>query len=162
MSFSIRAFGAVILICVSVATGRAYENYAERGLLEARELLRMLLHIRGKINAFLCPQSELLSDFGSDVLERVGFIGRIKEGAGLADAYKASGFSFPKEMTLTLESYFSDFGKRYKTDELARLDAVAGVLEKYVNLEESRLQKDVKIVKTLLGAAALGVAILMI
>lgn len=162
MSIGIRAIGAVILLCASLFIGRAYERYLNRRLESARELLRMLSHIRDKINAFLCPQGELLSDFESEALESVGFIKKIRGGAGLSEAYRASSFSFSEEMRRALDSYFADFGKRYKADELARLDIVRGMLEKYVNDEEARTPKDIKIAKTLIGAMALGVSILMI
>lgn len=162
MSIGIRATGAVILLCASLLIGRAYERYLNGRLESARELLRMLSHIRDKINAFLCPQGELLSDFESEALERVGFMKKIRDGAGLSEAYRASSFSFSEEIGPTLDSYFADFGKRYKADELARLDIVRGTLEKYVNAEEARTPKDIKIAKTILGALALGVSILMI
>ena len=162
MSLGTRALGAVILLCASLFVGRAYEKYLEGRLSEAREILRMLLHMREKINAFLCPQRELLSDFRSDILERVGFLGKIRGGIGIYEAFMDTKFSFACEIYETLSAYLSGFGKRYKSDELARLDSTVRVIDGYVKREQEQLPKDIKIAKTLLGAAALGIVILMI
>ena len=162
MILSARVIGALILLCASLFVGRAYEKHLDGRLGEAREVLRLLLHIREKISSFLCPQGELMSDFKSEILESVGFIGKIRDGKGLYDAFRDTNFSFSEDIIEILRSYFSEFGKRYKSDELARLDSAVRSLEGYVKSEEEKLPKDVKIAKILLFAAALGISILMI
>ena len=103
-----------------------------------------------------------MSDFKSEILESVGFIGKILDGKGLYDAFRDTNFSFSEDIIEILRSYFSEFGKRYKSDELARLDSAVRSLEGYVKSEEEKLPKDVKIAKILLFAVALGISILMI
>ncbi len=157
-----KLLGACVLLVSSILIGRIYESYCERRLLELSEILRMLAHIRSKISSFLCPQSLLLSDFESEVLEESGFLRAVGEGKTLADAYKASRLLISKKDGRALEAYFAELGKSYKDEELSRLDRVYRELDESFKCESERVPKDVKVAKTLLTAAALGISVLMI
>ena len=154
--------GAAMLLVVSVYLGRTYERYCERTLAEMSEILRMLSHIRGKICAFLCPQSSLLSDFYSDALTDAGFLCKVRDGATLKDAFEGSKLSLSRHDKRALGAYFADFGKRYKSEEISRLDEIYRTLDESFKSERERVPKDVKIAKTLLIAASLGISVLMI
>ncbi len=162
MSIAYRAAGAAILLFLSVFIGKAYEKYCERALSETKELLRMLLHMRGKISTFLSPQSGLLSDFESEVLSSTGFLVAVQEGKTLFDAYGGSRFAISKEQKRAFLRFFSEFGRGYKSEELSRIDSLYRETSEELKKERERTAKDIKIAKTLLIAAALGISVLMI
>ena len=164
MSFYIKIVGGLILLACAFLIGKAYESYAFRAISEYEAFLSMLGHIKNKINCFLMTTCKLLCDFESGPLEESGFLPKLREGKRMSEAFEdaSARLAISKEAKKLLSVFFEELGVGYKDEELNRISGVERELSSILSREREEMPKNVRIAKTLLLAAALGILILII
>lgn len=122
----------------------------------------LLLHIKGQISRFLAPTSELLSGFDSPELLECGFLGEFEKSSDLTLALAASKTTLGEKFSAILSEFFSGFGKEYRDGEISRVEYFLEQLRAEEAREREELKKSERLTRTLLTAAALALAILLI
>lgn len=141
--------------------GKSYGAFIKKRESEGEELLRFLLHIKGEVSRFLSTPESICASFRSDILFRTGFL-PLSEGGSLADALESAELSISMAMHEVLSEFFSGFGKNYLEAEISRCTEFCERLDKMLSKEKEEYQKNVRVVKTVSAAAALGIVILLI
>lgn len=162
MSLYLRWGGALLLLVSALLFGREYSKYAKRRKTQMAEFIALITHIKGRISRFLSPTSELLSGFESEELERCGFLSAFSESSDLGGALDRSKTVLGEPFRNILSEFFSGFGKNYLDGEIKRIEHYTELLSEEEKREKEELSKSEKLTKTLLFAAALALAILLI
>ena len=164
MNLYLRWAGAAVIMVAALYTSREYSRFASRRLAQWRGFISLLTHLEGEISKFLARGEGLFRGFADAELEECGFLQNLREGDGLLSAFEKcqSKLLLPRECKDALCEFFSSFGRSYKESELASLGAFRSSFEKEYEAEKERLEKSVKVTRTLLLGLALSVAILLI
>ncbi len=164
MSLYARLAGAALIALSALIAGRGYASYTGRRISEEEGLVTLLSHIKSEISCYLTPQSKLIDAFRCEGLEPSGFLSAMREGGGLLEAYR----SCEEKMYCSdgvkeiISRFFEGFGKGYKDEELARLDAALASLMPEVERDRVELEKNQRVATALLVSAALGLIILLL
>ena len=164
MSIYLKWAGAGIILLCALFVGKDYSAYIKKRLSEYRGFTELILHIEGMISRFLTPQDSLWQNFSSDALEKCGFLSALRSGKGLSEAFDASkpSLSLSDELKDRLSGFFHGFGGEYLDGEISRTSDFRSELEDGLKVEESELEKSLKITNALLLAGAVGIVILII
>ncbi len=164
MSFYFRIFGSVLVVLAAIVLGREYSKYAVKRCAQGDGFVLFLIHIKGEISRFLTTPDGFLRGFECEALAEVGFLSALAERADLDAAYRQSEgrLSLPAEARDCLSEFFSDFGMDYKDGEIKRCEVYAERLGRIIEEDKCALLKNVKLVRAILCAAALGIVILLI
>lgn len=156
--------GVLILICCLLFGWKEYAMYLGREMRETSELLAFLKHARDRMSCYLEPISAWIGEYSTPELERLGFLGSLREGEDIGRAFD----NCSVEMCISSEvsGVFSDtlreLGKGYLDTELAALGEAVDKL----SVAERRVGDDyknkIKASGAMLAAAAIGVAVLVI
>lgn len=114
----------------------------EKAFRETRGFLLLLRHIRAEIAGLSTPLPDIIAKFDNEALQKCGFLAAANE-KELADALVASRAesALPDKLYSELLTYFSSFGKSFRTEELSRCDSVTASLEEAVREMEAALPK---------------------
>ena len=120
--------------------------------------------VRREVGCFLRPISEWARDYRDTVLESLGFLQPLRDGARMIDAYSEAeqGFVIGERGRKIFASFCSAFGKGYRDDELRLADAHITELEEYVEQERRGVAKSCRLVSTLSAASSFAIVILLI
>ena len=138
------------------------EKRKER-LLLCEEFYRFVSHIRLQISCFLRPANQLAEGFQSELLSKIGFLPSIAED-GVYNAFQGvrEKISLSEDEKRVLDGLFSTLGTGYMENEIKQIDAYGAELYRLLENERDDLPKRTRLVNTLLGAASLGIIILLI
>ena len=164
MSELLKYAGVFLIAIAALLLCRGYGAYAERRVAETRGFLQLLRHVRGRIASFLEPLPRAVRGFGDDALESLGFLPRLREGESLPDAYLAvrGKCSLGKEVRELLEDTLPGLGLGTRDETVSYIDGKICELGELLTAEEGELERSVKLTRTLICAAALGIVILFI
>lgn len=164
MSFYLRVFGSVLVVLAALILGKEYSAYVNKRCSESDGFLLFLLHIKGEVSRFLTPPDGFARSFENDALSRTGFLTSLAEGVGLKDAFELAKkkLSLCSDAQKCLFEFFSDFGKDYKDGELKRCESYTERFESIIREDKCTLEKNVRVVRSILCAVALGIVILLI
>lgn len=158
----LKYLGLAMLALSGIFISREYEKKERKRLFELSEFIRLFEHIKHKISCFLSPKSDWLSDFETESAPISEFL-NISRKNGLSDAF----LSVRDKLSLGSEAdailrILSSLGKTYKDGEIALLDAALSSLSEIERQLSVECEKNIKTVKVLTAAAALGLIILLI
>lgn len=96
--------------------------------------------------------------------DEAGFLEAFLSGMSLCDSFAVTKprLSLPREAVAALDELFSDFGKGYLDQELAKLDSAIGTLESVCKRLEEQMPISARVGRTVIFAVALGVIILLL
>lgn len=157
-----RYIGIGLILLSALAVSRGYERFIRRRIAEEEGFLALLLHIRAGVECFLSSAEELVRGFENEALQSVGYLGG--EGADICERFRRSGdrLCISDKVRDILKNFFDSFGKEYKSGTVALIDRTRAVLDEHIKVERESAEKDVKLVRTVSLAAALGAVILLI
>jgi len=159
----LKIVGAVLVAAAGIFVSRLYSGYLVRRCDEGEAFLRLIEHISGEISRYLTPPAELLKGYSDKVLDSLGFTDTARsEGFAAAFSSVRKKCALSEETAEILGKLFSGFGRDYKSGELARLDEAKTALSRAVTREREELSKNLKLGRVLIGAAALGIIILLL
>ncbi len=163
MSSFLKFTGAVMALFAALFFAREYAAFIKRRTGLCQGFLKMLEHIRFKIDCFLTPEGELLLDFDDPALSECGYLPLAREiGVNSAYAECESSLSLPEKVKSLLSPFFSDFGREYREGTLRQIDSAISQLRSYITQMQQENERSVKLVYTVSAAAALGIVILLI
>ena len=153
-----------ILPIAALMIGRGYSAYVDRRIAECEELCELLSHIRARVECFLSPVSEMLSDFHAKRLCELGFIREVCEGSGLYEAYRGieGRLSVSDEVRRVIGGFFEGFGKGYRDQTLRETDYARESLERILERDRAELDKSVRLTRSILLLVSVGIIILLI
>ena len=163
MNYFIKIIGSVFLLAAMLVLIKEYESFLKKRLEICRGFAELLSHIRRKIDGYLTPAMQLTEEFECEVLTRVGYIEKARDG-GISSAY----FELEKSLSLDsavqacLSAFFSDFGKDYKEGTVKSLDMSIATLRECMKKISAENERSLKLARTLGIAAVLGLIILLI
>lgn len=164
MSELLKYAGLFLIAIAALLLCRRYGAYAERRVAETRGFLNLLRHVRGRIASFLEPLPRAVRGFSDGALESLGFLTRLREGEALPEAYLAvmGKCSLSKEVRRLLEDTLCALGRGTRDETVSYVDGRISELSELLAAEEVELERSVKLTRTLICAAALGIVILFI
>ena len=158
----LKYLGLIMIALAGILVSREYEEKEKKRLFELREIIRLGEHIKRKISCFLAPKSDWLSGFKSDSAPISEFLS-LSLKSSLSESFSSikNRLSMGDEADI-VERLFSSLGKGYKDGEIELLDiALAELCDVEKRLSQEAL-KNIKTVKVLAAAIALGLIILLI
>ncbi|MBQ8689510.1 MAG: hypothetical protein IJ515_04015 [Clostridia bacterium] len=160
----IKAAGICILIFTLLYISSETVRKKNDALLLCEEFYRFLSHMRLQISCYLRPADELYLGFESKALDDIGFIGALKDGCSIGEAYKkaARKISLPTEVDRVLLSLFSSLGGSYLEEEIKLIDSHREELSVLLEREREESPKRAKMIRTLSVAISLGIIIFVI
>ena len=155
--------GGLVLLSAMIASAE-YRSYAKRRILQYEGLIALLAHIEGMIGRYLASGDGLYRGFESAELERIGLLPLLRQGVGLADAFKRclGEINLPKDSRKAVSEFLSGLGRDYKEGELKSLREFRTELEREKSTEAERLEKNAKVITVLLIGGALAFLIMII
>ena len=162
MNYSMKLFGLSLILVSAWLLGRAYSFYCKKRLLQLRDFVALIAHIKKKVTLYLSTQSELLSGFvGESIAEFTdlfGSLGNIFEAFGKV----RSKLCLSEKTKDTLSEFFEGFGKSYREGELERAELFLREMTEELKNEEESTPKKIKLAYTLLFASALSLVIILL
>ncbi len=161
MSFYLTALGSALLLLVAFLVGKGYAGYADEREREYEGFISLLEHLKEQLECYLKGGAAMLEGFFSDRLSALGFF----EGEGDAPSRFER---IKKRLTLDIDSrkllerFFSALGSGYREVESERIDRTLDALRKKYNTYACEKEKNVKLVRVLLLAGAMGLIIFLI
>ena len=155
------------LICALVGLGAILLSgelgqSKRRALALSEEIYSLLSHIKRQISCYLCPLSELIRDYSTPELMRVGFIKMARERGLLTAVRECEGLRISDEERKLMISLFSSLGSGYASDEVRLIEDSLSEFYAMLVQKRSEIPKDIKLINTLCASGALGILILMI
>ena len=153
-----------LLPFIALALGRGYTAFADKRIAEYEEYIELLGRVRGRVGSFMTPIAEVICESECRVLSDIGFIGALREGATLSEAYRAAKQRSYASSTVKriMTSFFQGFGHSYLDETVREIDSTAEELRSAVESERVEIERSVKLARSLLMLAAVGLIILLI
>ena len=157
-------FGAVLLVLAAFYIWREYVSFLNKGTSELGAFVRLIEHMKDRMECYLETPLEWARDFSSDELEQIGFLGEIRNGRDMNSAYVAcsGNLSIGNEAKSVLSGLFSHLGEGYLGTEIGIIKAS---LDKLKKMEETaRVEKvnKTKAAGAMIGAVSIGAIILVL
>lgn len=164
MSGVLCILGASALLLAAILTGGGYASYLRGRAGEYRAFVGFLELMRREISSFLSTPAELALRADDPLLIRIGFIGALRDGASLGEAFDGvkDGLSMSERDISLLSELFCGFGKGSAEGELRALDGRIAELSQRSSDEESSLPSRIRLARTLLTLGALGIVIILL
>ncbi len=151
----IKMLGACLVGGCFFSICRAYLEKEKRKSQEAEGFLRLLRFMRAEIASFGTPTGEIFSRFSNEALSSCGFLELLRNrgfSAALSDARPR--LFITDEVYLLLSAFGEELGKRYLSEELARLDYYIGALSELLEGAKREAPKRARLCRALLFCAA--------
>ena len=117
--------------------------------------------MRSRVAVSLEPVARWIGGFRCEALERVGFLGRVRDGERLSDAFLASSGDVDEVAADALRTLFSRTGATLD-EEIGRIDAALRVIGERVGEEKAECERRIKVFSVLLLSVSAGVGILVL
>ncbi len=159
----LKLIGVCAMAAGTLLVSRELAEKRKERLLLCEEFYRFVSHIRLQISCFLRPANELAEGFQSELLSKIGFLASIAE-QGVYNAFEdvREKLLLSEDEKRVLGGLFSSLGTGYMENEIKQIDAYGAELYRLLEKERADLPKRSRLVNTLLGAASLGIIILLI
>ena len=143
-----------------------YREYSKRKrarLCECLAFLSFIRHAKLQLSCYLRPVKELADGFENSILEKIGFLEKIRKGDTLTSAYKecCSCISVGKEESDILLNLFSHIGDGYAEQSLELIESAVAELESISDELKSEVPRSIKLALTLTATATAGLFILV-
>ncbi len=128
---------------------------------QCEEMMRLIRHIRVRLECYLSPISEWCIGFRSDVLSECGIIK--EEAICNKDCFfNDKRILIPCEMKEMLYTYFADAGSSYMDSELSKIKELESSIASSLKEITSEMPRRVKCYGIMTVSLALGITILLI
>ena len=153
--------GICTLLFTFALVSRELVARRRRRALVYEDCYRFIQHVRLQVGCYLKPVSEVASGFESSLLYDTGFLSCVKEGVSPREALEASSLrrDLGEEGYRVLFYMFSALGGGYMDDEVKLIDECASSFLNLLERERSEAPRGLRLIRTLCGAAALGIII---
>lgn len=164
MSAYFGIIGAIAVTLACLLLSGSYSAYIRRRVAEYSAYLDFLRFMRREISSSIPTTRELGFRSGDSVLEGIGFLPALREGALISEAFSRS----KKESLMSeadreaLGHYFSEFGLGTLNTELSSLDACIASFSERERAERSEAPRRIKLAATLLMLFAAALTVLLI
>jgi len=152
--------GAVLLACSGIAAACVLNRKASEALRQAEGMMALLRTVRGQIECFARPISEILSACERKELEACGYFGE--------DAPKdllellTQCWRYDEETVETVSRFAEEFGRGYREDEVRACDYTLSLLDKRREKLAAELPAKKKRNTVLSVCAALAIVLLLL
>ena len=156
--------GILCVLVASVLISGEYCRYMNKRVLECRDFVSFISHMRIQVGCFLRPVRELAIGFSSESLDRTGFLEALTYSQNISEAYSKCEpyLSLSSEEREVLSGFFSSFGDGYLDEQIKLIDSTYSRMEElYLRLSGERV-KNTRLVSTISVTAALGFIIFVI
>lgn len=156
--------GATTIALAALILGRAYAGFVRRRISEYSALLGFLGLMKREISCYLCTPEELAERSTDDVLVEVGFLEALRTEKRLAVAFSQAlpRLHLSAADSDLLLSFFEKFGKGSLETELHSLELVTESFRARTQAEEESASGAIRLARTLITLAALGIVILLL
>ena len=161
MSYYVAIAGSGLILLFAYLAGRGYAGYAERRYGQYEGLVALFEHMKEQLECYLSGGEAMLAGFFSQPLSEVGFFDGDGDAAARFERVR-SRLSVDADTKSRLGQFFAAFGSGYLSTERERLLPVLSFLYRQRDSYREEMEKSVKLVRSLLIAAALGLIILLI
>ena len=161
MSYYVAAAGSGLILLFAYLVGRGYAAYAGRRYDQYEGLVALIEHMKGQLECYLAGGEAMLDGFRSDTLSEVGFFDGEGDAAMRFERVKDF-LTVDADTKDRLSRFFASFGSGYRQAESERLIDILSFLVRQRDAYRVEKEKSVKLVRSLLVAAALGLIILLI
>ena len=156
--------GILLILSASILFGGACSEKIGAPVRELEEFLRFLRFMRERVVCYLEPPSSIARDFSSELLDSLGFLGEIRDGASLSSAFITSKdrLSLPDDDAKALADFFERCGKGYLESEVKLLDTAIEKLERSEEKYGENCRTRARGIRVMTAAFGLGISILLI
>ena len=160
----IKCLGAFLILISALGLSRYYESFCLKKHKECKLFLSFCERIRKNISDYLLPRSRWCECVDATFEGAGGFFSRLASGVDIKDAYEMSydKLLLPEDIRSEMHELFSELGRGYMKDEVARLDEMIGKLKKCETELKEEARRESKAGKALILAIALGIVILLL
>ena len=164
MRAALRLFGACAIALSALVMSRAYAVFIRRRVAEYVSILAFLELMKREISCRLCTPRELAEQCSDALLEEIGFLGELRAGRGLADAFSSSLPHLHLSVSDAdfIASFFEKFGQGRMESELCALDSCIARFSARTVSEESGALGAIRLASTLFALVAMGLVILLL
>ena len=157
-------FGTGAIALAALIMIRAYSAFIRRRVAEYTAFLGFLGLMNREILCFLYTPAELAVKSNDALLEEIGFLGALRNGSGLADAFSAA---LPRLHLSAADAdflalFFERFGQGTRESELHSLDACIEHFSARTAAEEAGAADAIRLASTLFALVAIGLIILLL
>ncbi len=159
----IKILGAALIGGCFFSVCRAYLEKEKRRVREGEGFLRLFRFLRAEIASFGTPTGEIFLRFSDEALSSCGFLDRLRA-EGFSEALSACrpSLSITEETYTLLSSFGKELGKRYLSEELARIDYYVDALQERAEDARREAPKRARLCRALLFCAAGMVIIFLV
>ena len=152
------------MLTSAAVISREYSKYMEKRMLECRDFLAFIAHMRIQVGCFLRPVKELAAGFSSPALEKAGFVSYLESADSILSAYRQceANLSLSEEEKSVLNTLFSSFGAGYLDDGMKLIESAYSGMEILCGRLAEEKTKNTRLVTTLSVTLALGIIIFVI
>lgn len=156
--------GILMLICCLAFAWREYAAYLGREMRETDELLAFIKHIRERMNCYLEPISAWVGEYSTPELERLGFLGALRNGVDIKQAFAdcSDKMCISSEVSDTFSNTLSEMGDFYLESELDALELAVDKLSAAQKRVNDDYKNKIKASGAMLAAVAIGAVVLVI
>lgn len=152
------------MLMASFFISREYCRYINKRVLECRDFVAFISHMRIQVGCFLRPVKELAIGFSSESLDRAGFIDALSNSENISEAYLKCepSLSLSEEEKEVLSGFFSSFGEGYLDEQVKLIDSVYQRMEELYSKLCREREKNTRLFVAISVTAALGFVIFVI
>ena len=156
--------GAATIALAALILGKSYAAFVRRRVSEYRSVLGFLDLMKREMTCYLRTPAELAERSSDDILEDSGFLEALKAEKGLAHAFSQA---LPRLHLSACDaepllSFFEKFGKGSLETELQSLELTTERFRARALAEEESASGMIRLARTLISLAALGIVILLL
>ena len=159
----IKYIGLGLVALSALRLSGEYSKRQKRRLCELLGFVDFISRMRIKIGCFMQRGRELSEDFECEALERVGFLGALRGGHTLTEAYGVcrERLALEGRERELLDELFAGIGVGYLSDGVRITDKTLAELEKTADRLRLDVPRNIKLFATLAAAFSVGLIILV-
>lgn len=157
----IKFIGISIILISALLIFAEIKKRADLCIKQCEETMRLIRHIRVRLECYLSPISELCAGFKSDVLSECGILS--EEKICSKDCFlNDNRILMPMQIREMLYSYFNDVGSSYMESEISKIKELEASIDSSLKEFVKEMPRRVKCYGVMTVSLALGITILLI
>lgn len=145
----IRLFGALLIVCASLATGFSASAMYKQQAAQLEAFLALISHICGQIDGFLSPLERIYAEFKNSTLEKCGFLPELRRCGGVGALSKCKkSLCLTHEEVEELEKFFLGLGNHGISEEIRHCKYYEGKISAFAADAKEHLGGKVKICRS--------------
>ncbi len=156
----LRVVGGIMIVSSGLLASRFFGSEEDRKIERTDAFRDFLFAVRGRIESFCMPLSEILSDIDGDIFLRLGY-----KSDELPKNFEKMSENCPffadEELSLLFRAFALSIGNGYRNEEIGRCENCILETEKLLEKRKNERQQKKKTVPVLAMAISLGIAVLL-